>query len=96
VTRIHRQKMAPPNTLAITLSATGGSLDSPEGPAFDASGNLWVTNTSNTGHGRVVEFAANQLATSGAATPNVTVSGSSIKEPVGLAFDPAPANLPLK
>jgi sugar lactone lactonase YvrE len=83
-------------TPAITLSATGGSLDSPEGLAFDASGNLWVTNTSTTGHGTVVEFAANQLATSGAATPNVTVSGSAIKEPVGLAFDPAAANLPLK
>ncbi len=79
-------------TPAVTLSAAAGSLDSPRSLAFDASGNLWVTNGASMAN-TVVEFAAGQLAVSGAPTPTTTVSGSSLGGPYGLAFDPSPANL---
>jgi len=36
-----------------------------------------------------------QLGASGSPTPGLTVSGSSLHLPIGLAFDPPPANLPL-
>jgi sugar lactone lactonase YvrE len=77
-------------TPAVTLSATNGSLSSPSGLAFDASGDLWVANAIS---GTVVEFGASQLAASGAPRPIVTVSGSALSAPHGLAFDPPPANL---
>jgi len=80
-------------TPSITLTANAGSLDNPAGLAFDASGNLWVSNMSGN---TVVEFAASQLAASGSPTPSVTVSGASLNGPVGLAFDPHASNLPLK
>jgi sugar lactone lactonase YvrE len=80
-------------TPAVTLSASGSSLNSPQGLAFDGSGNLWVTNG---GGSTVVQFAASQLVVSGAPIPNVTLSGSSLAGPFGLAFDPPPAALPLK
>jgi sugar lactone lactonase YvrE len=80
-------------TPAVTLSATAGSLNGPEGLAFDASGNLWVANFVGPS---VVEFTASQLVVSGSPTPNVTASGSSLVAPVGLAFDPHAAGLPLK
>jgi sugar lactone lactonase YvrE len=75
-----------------------GSLNAPVGLAFDASGDLWVSNFGMNGTGdTVVEFAANQLVvTQAPPTPVVTVSGSSVSGPAALAFDPAPANLPLK
>jgi hypothetical protein len=42
----------------------------------------------------VVEFTTSQLGSSGSPTPNVTISGSSLDEPIGIAFDPHPTNLP--
>jgi hypothetical protein len=82
-------------TPAVTLSTTGtGNFAfEPTGLAFDASGNLWVAS----GNGAlVVQFAASQLVVSGAPTPTVTLSGSSLVGPIWLAFDPPSANLPLK
>jgi sugar lactone lactonase YvrE len=75
-------------TAAVTLTASGTSLDAPEGVAFDAGGNLWVTNSGNS---TLVEFAASQLAASGSPTAAVTISapGGAFTRPVGLAFDAA-------
>ena len=72
-------------TPAVTLTATAGSLKFPAGLAFDASGNLWVANASNT---TVVAFSPSQLATTGSPTPAVTLSATagSLSEPAGLAF----------
>ncbi len=80
-------------TPSITLTATSGSLASPSGLAFNASGNMWVSNTAGN---TVVEFAASQLVTSGSPVPNVIVSGTSLKAPLAIAFDPHATNLPIK
>ena len=73
-------------TPAVTLSASGGSLNGPTGPAIDARGDLWVANN---GSNTVVEYTPSQLAATGAPTPAVTISasGGSLVEPAGLAFD---------
>ena len=70
----------------VTISATGGSLDQPDGLAFDSSGDLWVADYANSS---VVEFTPSQLATSGSPTPSVTLSatGTSLAEPIGVSFD---------
>jgi len=68
----------------VTLSSSGGSLDNPYALAFDAGGNLWVSNLGAT----VVRFDAAQLASSGSPTPAATIANSSLSNnPVGLAFD---------
>jgi secreted PhoX family phosphatase len=70
----------------VTLSASGGSLNGPQGIGFDRAGNLWVVNaTAN----NLVEFALSQLATSGSPSPKVTISASagSLNSPTFLAFD---------
>ena len=64
----------------------------PSGDAFDASGNLWVTDNNN---GTIRELSAAQLdATPTSPTPAVTISPSAglPNQPAGLAFD-ASANL---
>jgi sugar lactone lactonase YvrE len=76
----------------VTLSASAGSFNGPVGLAFDASNDLWVANEG----GSLVEFAASQLASAGPATPSVVVTGSGIDEPFALAFDPHPAQVPLR
>jgi sugar lactone lactonase YvrE len=77
-------------TPAVTLSAANGSLSSPSGLAFDASGDLWVANDIS---GTVVEFGASQLAASGAPAPIVTLSGSALSGLHRLAFDPPAPSL---
>jgi sugar lactone lactonase YvrE len=77
-------------TPIVTLS--GSTLHNPAGLAFDASGNLWI---SNIGSSTVIEFAASQLVTSGTPTPNTSITGSSVLNPFGLAFDPSDARLPI-
>ena len=77
----------------VTLAANGASLNVPIGLAFDESGNLWIANA---GNASVVEFAASQLVASGSPLPNVAITGSSLTAPAGIAFAPAPANVPLK
>jgi sugar lactone lactonase YvrE len=71
---------------AVTVSASGPSLGNPSGVAFDASGDLWVTNS---GNNTLVEYTPNQLAASGDPSPAVTISanGSSLNGPFSLAFD---------
>jgi sugar lactone lactonase YvrE len=77
----------------IILRAGGSSLVGPSGLAFDASANLWVANVdTNT----VVEYTASQLVSSGNPTPNVTISGSSLNLPAGIAFNPHTSALPIK
>jgi hypothetical protein len=44
----------------------------------------------------VVEFTVSQLVVNGSPTPNVTISGTSLSQPLGLAFDPHAGNLPLR
>ena len=67
---------------AVTLGASGGSLSSPAGLAFDASGDLWVANAGGT---TVVEFTPPQLAVNESPAPHVTLSG--LASPTALAVD---------
>ena len=69
-----------------TVSLSGGSISSPEGLAFDASGNLWIANAGNS---TVAELTTTQLTASGSPTASVIISapGSALTRPVGLAFD---------
>ncbi len=73
-------------TPQVTLSANAGSLNRPTGLVFDANGTLWVANG---GGNTVVQFALSQLVGSGAPTPHVTLSGSSLVHAFGLVFDPS-------
>jgi DNA-binding beta-propeller fold protein YncE len=66
-------------------------LDVPAGLAFDASGNLWVANS--TGQ-TIVEFVASQIVASGSPTPNAVIG--SVNTPSGLAFSPHATALPLR
>lgn len=59
------------------------TLDAPTGLAFDEEGDLWVTTEGNT----LVEYAPEQLETSGAPLPGVILTG--LAGPTGLAFDAA-------
>ena len=69
---------------SVTLSAASGSLNQPNGLAFDASGNLWVSNDGGT----VVRFDANQLGSTADPTPAAMIAASSLGgTPTGLAFD---------
>jgi sugar lactone lactonase YvrE len=71
-------------TPSVILSATSASIYQPNGLAFDASGNLWVSN----GGGTVVRFDAGQLGTTASPVPAATIAASSLGgTPTGLAFD---------
>lgn len=74
-------------TPVVTLTATSASIAGPLGIAFDAGGNLWVSNA--TAPFSVVKFAASQLVASGAPAPAVVLApnAGSLNGPVGLAFD---------
>ena len=68
------------------VSIGSTSFNCPRGIAFDAAGNLWVTNTG--GSGSVVRFANAAIATTGSATPTVTVTPpSGGTQPYGVALD---------
>ncbi len=58
---------------AVTIGATGVSLDGPIGIGFDDKGNLWVSNFIGDS---VVEFSPAQLTASGTPTPIVTISNN--------------------
>ncbi len=58
---------------AVTIGATGLSLDGPLGIGFDDKGNLWVSNYVGDS---VVEFSPAQLTASGTPTPIVTISNN--------------------
>jgi sugar lactone lactonase YvrE len=67
-----------------TIGSTGGSLNEPSGLAFDAQGNLWVSNNGTT---TVVEYTPAQLAAGGAPVPNIAINTPNTSDPFGLAFD---------
>jgi sugar lactone lactonase YvrE len=76
-----------PHAPTVTLSAdAAGSLNFPEGIAFDSSGNLWVANLISS---TLVEFTPRQLASSGSPVPAVTISPpkNGWFGPAGIAFD---------
>jgi sugar lactone lactonase YvrE len=68
-----------------TIGANSGSLHGPTGLAFDASGNLWVSNIPPTNS--VVEYTPAQLAAGGAPPPQVIITMPSGAYPFGIAFD---------
>jgi hypothetical protein len=84
----------------VVLSSNGNvpfaSIDGPWGLAFDVDGDLWFTNEGlilKSGPS-VVEFAANDLASTGAPAPKVQLTAAvlsggsaSIDDPQGLSFD---------
>lgn len=81
-------------TPAVTLSANAGSLSNPAGLAFDATGNLWVSNAS--GATGIEEFTASQIVASGSPAPTTAITSASLSEPFGIAFNPHATNLPIK
>jgi hypothetical protein len=67
-----RAELATPNPApAVTISASGDTLEDPYGMAFDHSGNLWVIGSYV---GLIYEYARSQLARSGSPTPVTTIS----------------------
>lgn len=64
------------------ITSVAGSLSGPTGLAFDSQHRLWVANAEN---GTIVRFDRAQLASGGAVTPAVTISG--LGRPSALAFD---------
>jgi len=73
----------------VLLSSAATSLVKPSGLAFDASGNLWVANTSLD---NLVAFSPDQLVHSGSPAPHLVIgvigsNAESVVKPVGLAFD---------
>lgn len=79
---------SPTPAVTISASATGDSLYSPTGLAFDRGGNLWVANY---GSSKVVKYASAQLSATGNPAPPVVISAvvDSLYRPAGLAFDSA-------
>ncbi len=74
-------------TPAVVITTNGSSLSGPVGIAFDASGNLWVANSTNDA---VVQFSAAQLLETGSPASTVTLSSdgaNSLVFPYALAFD---------
>jgi hypothetical protein len=82
---------APPPHIAIGLSATQAN---PQALAFDNSGNLWIADAGSATNA-VYELSASQLTASGSVTPAVTLTGSALAQPYGLAFAPHSSGLPL-
>jgi IPT/TIG domain len=75
-------------TPVVRISSDGttpASLDEPAGLAFDASGDLWVSNNA----GSLVEFARTQLGASGSPKPKVLLAGATtgLELPRWIAFD---------
>jgi sugar lactone lactonase YvrE len=77
-------------TPAVILKPSTGTANHVAGLAFDASGDLWVANSTA---GTILEFAASQLVASGTPTPNTVISG--LAGSWALAFDPHATTLPL-
>jgi sugar lactone lactonase YvrE len=70
---------------AVRLAPNAGSINNPQGIAFDPLGNLWVSDS-----GAVKEFSVSQLAASGAPVPAVTIGDDglgSLNGPEGITFD---------
>jgi len=75
----------------VTLSNSGGSIQSPWALAFDGFGNLWSSNA--IAAGTVVEFTRSQIAATGSPTPNITLASATVSSnttlaaPNGIGFD---------
>jgi hypothetical protein len=82
---------APPPHIAIGLSATQANT---QALAFDNSGNLWTVDARLAANA-VYELSASQLTASATVTPAVTLTGSALAGPYGLAFAPHSSGLPL-
>jgi sugar lactone lactonase YvrE len=70
---------------AVRLASNAGSINNPQGMAFDPLGNLWVSDSA-----AVKEFSVSQLAASGAPVPAVTIGDDgfgSLNGPEGITFD---------
>ena len=64
------------------------SFARPSQIAFDANGNLWVANQNgNDIQGLVISFTAAQLDAGSSQSPTVSLTGSALTQPTGLAFD---------
>jgi sugar lactone lactonase YvrE len=83
---------SPVPSVTITLPTTEPNAAIGFGLAFDASGQMWVSDALNNA---LDTFTATQLATSGSPTPTVVVNSTAINGPAGLAFDPHATTLPL-
>ncbi|HWZ58701.1 MAG TPA: hypothetical protein VNW46_06945, partial [Gemmatimonadaceae bacterium] len=62
------------------------------GLAFDASGQLWLSDPLNNA---LYAYTSTQLAAGGSPTPQTTISSSALNGPGGLAFNPHASTLPL-
>lgn len=69
-----------------------GSLRTPISLAFDDSDGLWVASYQGN---QLLRFLSNQLQSTGAPAPSVTITGSSLGLPAGIAFAPHAGSLPL-
>jgi hypothetical protein len=74
-------------TPSVTISSNSSeSLNSPLGPAFDASGDLWMATP---GNNTVVEMTPGQLSSSGDPTPAVTLNSTTTTTKLTSSADPA-------
>jgi hypothetical protein len=71
----------PPNAFTIAITYTGGGLNSPQGVATDATGNVWVANSGGTGS--VSEFS--NVGSAVSSSSGFTAGG--INVPYALAID---------
>jgi sugar lactone lactonase YvrE len=83
--------------LAPVMRLESGNLTGPRGFAFDEGGNLWVATS---GKGTVAYFTASQLSGTGTFSLNATATlerwdGHFYDHLMSVAFNPAPAGLPL-
>jgi sugar lactone lactonase YvrE len=67
-----------------TITSSPGIV--PEAIAFDAQGNMWIADWSG-GTSAIMEFTPAQMAAGGSQTPAITITGSGLSVPNGLAFD---------
>jgi sugar lactone lactonase YvrE len=94
VVRFSPSQLTASGTPVPAVTLTTSSIDEPAAIAFDASGNMWISNVA--GASPVVEYAASQLLSTGSPTPTITVTSSSLSAPWGLAFNPHASGLPIK
>jgi sugar lactone lactonase YvrE len=72
-------------TPTVILSGAGSSLVGPVGIAFDADGNLWVSNRYGNS---ISKYSPGQLGTSGAPVPTMTIGSTALNGANQIAFAP--------